>query len=145
VNTLASQLDAETVSPGALLERSLDVLAPCARGGILTHLSAGSLAAEIVCGAANNILASDDVAELLQARGVVYVPDFLANAGGIIHVGGAFLEWSDGAICENLEAAIGRVGEVLDEARDRGVPPLTVGYERAAERLAQTRAPAQPA
>lgn len=131
----AASFGAEALSPDALLERRLDILVPCARGGLVTEALAESLSVRVVCGAANNILAADDVAERLAAREILYVPDFLANAGGIIHVGGEFLGWDSRAIRASLAQTVSRVDEVLAEARDRGVTPLSVAYERAEQRL----------
>lgn len=126
---------ARAVAPDELLELPLDVLAPCATGGLLTAQVADRLDVEIVCGAANNMLAADAVAERLAARGILYVPDFLANAGGIIHVGGAFLGWSHDRIRESIESSIASTAAVLTEARVRGLTPLAVAHERAYERL----------
>jgi ferredoxin--NADP+ reductase len=133
---LAAELpDARAESPRWLLERPLDVLAPCATGGLLTPALAERLEVEIVCGAANNMLLSDAVADQLARRQILYVPDFVANAGGIVHVGAAFLGWDEERSQACVAASIARVGEVLTEAQERGVTPLTVAHERAQTRL----------
>ncbi len=69
-----------------LLARPLDVYAPCALGGALDDHVAATIDTAIVCGAANNQLADDHVDDVLAERGVVYCPDFLVNAGGVIQV-----------------------------------------------------------
>jgi glutamate dehydrogenase/leucine dehydrogenase len=127
--------DARVVEPGALLAEDVEVLAPCATGGVLTTGMAAGLSAEIVCGAANNILLTDAVADELSDHGILYVPDFVANAGGIIHAGGRFLGWDDRRIGAALDAATARVGDVLAESDRRGVPPLVVAHELAQARL----------
>ncbi|MBS1869707.1 MAG: Glu/Leu/Phe/Val dehydrogenase [Actinobacteria bacterium] len=133
---LAAELPgAEAAAGEELPTRTLDMLAPCATGGLLTPELADALDVEVVCGAANNILLTDAVADRLAERGILYVPDFVANAGGIIHVGGAFLGWGEARIRACVEAAVARTGAVLAEASERGVTPLTVAHERAAERL----------
>lgn len=133
---LAAELpDAQVAAPELLLDHSLDVLAPCATGGLLTPEVADGIDVDIVCGSANNILATDAVADRLAERGILYVPDFLANAGGIIHVGGAFLGWDETRIEACVDAAVARTGEVLGEAAERRVSPLAVALERAAARL----------
>jgi glutamate dehydrogenase/leucine dehydrogenase len=133
---LAAELSrAEAVAVDALPTRTLDVLAPCATGGLLTRDLADALDVEVVCGAANNILLTEAVADRLAARGILYVPDFVANAGGIIHVGGAFLGWDEARIRDCVEAAVARTAVVLSEARERGMTPLAIAHERAAERL----------
>jgi valine dehydrogenase (NAD+) len=69
-----------------LVTGALDVYAPCALGGALTSEMVRALQAEVVCGAANNQLAQPEVADLLRDRGVLYAPDYLVNAGGVIQV-----------------------------------------------------------
>lgn len=140
---LASELPgAEAVAPEQLPRRALDVLAPCATGGLLTAELAEQLQVGIVCGAANNMLADDGVADRLARRGILYVPDFVANAGGIVHVGGAFLGWQRQRTQACVDAAIERSTELLAAAVARGTTPLAVALERAAARLdAARRAP----
>jgi valine dehydrogenase (NAD+) len=75
----------EAVDPGSLAESSLDVYAPCAVGSALANGVADRLQAQIVCGAANNQLGEEiEVAETLHRRGIVYIPDYVAGAGGLI-------------------------------------------------------------
>src|SRR5260370_1667671 len=70
----------------ALLAADLDILSPCALGGTLTEQVASELTARIVCGGANNQLAHHGVEKLLADRGVIYPPDYVVNAGGVIPV-----------------------------------------------------------
>jgi glutamate dehydrogenase/leucine dehydrogenase len=125
----------EVAHPDALLQRPLEIFAPCATGGVLTGWAARSLEVDVVCGAANNVLADDLVADQLAARGILYVPDFIANAGGIVHVGGAFLGWSEAQIVERRDRCVRLARDVLEEAKRRGCTPLAVAHERAQERL----------
>ena len=83
---LADELGARWLEPAEALAAAADVYAPCALGGVLDHDSVALLRAPIVAGAANNQLADDDVAELLVERGVLWAPDFVVNAGGIINI-----------------------------------------------------------
>ena len=84
------------VSAGAVMAAPLDVLAPCAGGQMIDERLARSLDCRVVAGAANNPLTGRAVADVLNERGILYVPDFLANCGGLIHVS---REWygKDGA------------------------------------------------
>ena len=72
--------------PEDIIGADVDVLAPCALGGIFTHDSVDRVRAQVIAGAANNQLADDTVADLLAAGGVLWAPDFVANAGGIINI-----------------------------------------------------------
>ncbi len=82
----AVALGAEAVSPASILSMEVDVLAPCALGAVLDAHTVESLRADIIAGAANNQLASPAQAQRLFERGILYVPDFVLNAGGIIAV-----------------------------------------------------------
>lgn len=82
---LADSLNARWLQPDDAYRADCDVLVPCALGGILTHEMARTVQCRIICGAANNQPASDEVAKTLANRGVVYVPDFIANAGGLMY------------------------------------------------------------
>jgi leucine dehydrogenase len=83
---LAERLGARWVTPAKALTTSADVFAPCALGGVLDHETVPALQAPIVAGAANNQLGDDAIADLLAERGILWVPDFVANAGGIINI-----------------------------------------------------------
>jgi leucine dehydrogenase len=82
----AEQLGARWVTPAKALTVPADVLAPCALGGVLDHESVPKLQVPVVAGAANNQLADDPIADLLAERGILWAPDFVANAGGIINI-----------------------------------------------------------
>jgi valine dehydrogenase (NAD+) len=118
----------------ALLAHDIDVYAPCALGGALTDEVVAGLRARIVCGAANNQLAHDGIEKQLQDRGVLYAPDYMVNAGGLIQVADELEGFS-------FERARQRAGKIFDTtarvfalARDEGVPPAV-----AADRLAERR------
>lgn len=82
--TLAEQVGAEVIDPGDVLTADVDVLAPCALGGVITEDSVGQLRCWAVCGAANNTVADAAAADALRARGVLYVPDVVSSAGAVI-------------------------------------------------------------
>jgi valine dehydrogenase (NAD+) len=120
-----------------LLEADLDVVSPCALGGAISAEVVDRLQAAAVCGGANNQLAEPGLDEVLAARGVLYAPDFLVNAGGVVAVG---QEWADRGHYDDDAArerarAIGRtMTDVLEHAAATGQTPL-----RAAEALAEER------
>jgi len=93
VKEIVDTCGARAVSPDEILTIECDILAPCALGGVLDGSIIRKLRCPMVCGGANNIL--DDYEEdgrALKANGIVYVPDFVANAGGVIQLAGAYLE-----------------------------------------------------
>lgn len=84
----ADEIGAKWVTPDEAMREKCDVLAPCALGGVLTQGIVPELSTTIICGAANNQLTTNDVADALKGRGITYVPDFIANAGGLMYASG---------------------------------------------------------
>lgn len=121
----------------ALITSKLDIYAPCAMGGALNDDTVPVLAARIVAGAANNQLAHPGVDKALADRGVLYVPDYLVNAGGVIQV-------ADEIEGFNFERAKQRVSRIYDttkrllaEADAEGVPPAVTADRMAERRIAE--------
>jgi valine dehydrogenase (NAD+) len=117
-----------------LLARPLDIYAPCAMGGALTDESVAVLSARIVCGGANNQLAHAGLEKVLADRGILYAPDYLVNAGGVIQVADEL----DGFNFERARARAERIfvsaKKIFALADEEGVPPAV-----AADRLAERR------
>jgi len=78
--------NATLVAPDEIFSQSVDIVAPCALGSIIDDVVLNQLQAKIIAGSANNQLAHDDLGMALKARGILYVPDYVLNAGGIIDV-----------------------------------------------------------
>ena len=130
------------MTPAQALVAGVDVLAPCALGGVLDHETVPRLQAQVVAGAANNQLADDAVADLLAARGILWAPDFVANAGGIINIS-VELE-PEGYAPARARIRVRGIGDTLrtlfDVAGAGSMTPLTAAMELARRRLADPRA-----
>lgn len=111
-----------------------DVFAPCALGGILNQETVPQLRVEIVAGAANNQLRTGGDGDRLRERGILYVPDYVANAGGVIGGCAELLGWGDGEMKDRVERIYDTVLEVLRLAGGQDVPP-----HAAADRLVERR------
>ena len=133
--TLADQLGARWVEPEDALGIECDVLAPCAVGGAIDGDNIDALRCRVVCGAANNQLADEALAESLASRDIVYAPDFIANAGGLINV---YREVHAFPVEQALRLAFGieeTMGAVLARATREGRTPLEAAHALAQERL----------
>jgi len=114
----AKDFDADVVAPEEIVFQEADVLAPCALGGVLNAKTIPDLNVPVVAGAANNQLASVDDGTALHTRGIVYAPDYVINAGGIVAVSAEYLgNFSE----QQVRRRIGRIGERLSDifARSR--------------------------
>ena len=127
-----------------------DVYAPCALGGALDPETVAVLPAQIVCGGANNQLAHDGIAAELMRRGILYAPDYLVNAGGVIQVederhglsgvlpliSGAQAGFSFERAKLRTEGIFDTTLRVLQAADDAGVSPAVMADRMAEERMA---------
>ncbi|GBC86347.1 Phenylalanine dehydrogenase [bacterium HR12] len=137
---LARELGAEVVPPEEALATPCDVLAPCATGGVLNRETIPTLRCRIVAGAANNQLGEPEDADRLAERGIVYAPDYVVNAGGIIHLASLELLGEDEAVRDARLRAIGETLEAcLRRAEAEGISPGQAAERMVAERLAAGR------
>jgi valine dehydrogenase (NAD+) len=151
-DVVAADLDAERLdriadahgvrtapSTSAILGMELDVLAPCAGGGLIDARAATRLDCRVVCGAANNPLADDDADRALAARGILYVPDFLANCGGLIHVAAEWRGYDERLVRAGIERAMERLDEALAGAASGSETPLDAATRHALDRVRRGR------
>jgi len=127
--------DATAEAPDRILSTAADVLSPNALGAVLDDASIPAIRARIVCGAANNQLAESRHGEALHRRGILYTPDFVVNAGGLIDVAHEGPGYDPVAVLRDCER-IRRVAETLFERAAReDRPTAAVALDMAAENL----------
>lgn len=131
VEQAVADFGAQVAGPGAIHAAEADIFAPCAIGGILNAQTVPELKATLVCGAANNQLASDAAADLLQDRGILYLPDYVANGGGIINVASEILKIEDSEpfVADRLTQLKHTMSGILDAAARQGISPAHVADE----------------
>ncbi len=123
---------ARLVKTDEVTRTACEVLAPCATGGLIDTEIARTIPCLVIAGAANNLLRGGKTADVLAQRGIVFAPDFVANAGGAIHlVGREVLGWTPDEVLARTMQIGQTLREVFDNARKRGV-----STERAAQDLA---------
>ncbi|MCA8961538.1 MAG: Glu/Leu/Phe/Val dehydrogenase [Planctomycetes bacterium] len=132
----------EGVEPSDIYDVDCDVFVPCALGGILNDDTIPRLQCKAIAGAANNQLLEDRHAEELRKRGIVYAPDYVINAGGIVNVSvevgeGGYDERTAVQKIENIYTAL---REVFQIARSEGITTAKAADHLAEQRLAEARA-----
>ncbi|MEX0912225.1 MAG: Glu/Leu/Phe/Val dehydrogenase dimerization domain-containing protein [Gemmatimonadota bacterium] len=134
VERIVDEFGAEAVAPDAIYGVEADIFAPCALGAVINDDTIPQLRVRVVAGAANNVLAEPRHGELLHRKEIVYAPDYVINAGGLINVYGELKGWSS-------EQAMRKAGEIyttlrrlFELAQDEGIPTY-----RAADRIAERR------
>ncbi len=133
--TVARSIGGVVVDPLAALTMRCDVLAPCATAKVIDRSTVGSLRCRIVAGGANDVLATPEMATMLDQRGVIYVPDFVINAGGVIQIHALRSQWGPDKLEGSLFAIGDRVTSIVNEAGHSRRTPLAVAEEMASLRL----------
>ena len=132
---LAGAAGGTVVSPAEILALEADVLSPCALGAILNEQSIAELKVPVVAGGANNQLATPEDGDRLHARGILYAPDYVINAGGIINVCTEYLGDGDASLVrERIEGIPVRLEQIWAESKQSGRDPAAVA-DAMAQRL----------
>lgn len=136
---LASEVGGRVVDADTALLQDVDILAPCAIGGVIDGTIARALRCRGVVGAANNVLAGEDAAHVLAGRGILFVPDVIASAGAVIDgIGSSVMGLGDRT---ELIDRLGAVAyQVLREAKQTGTLPSRIAELRARQRIEHARA-----
>jgi leucine dehydrogenase len=136
---LATELGARWMTPAKALTAKVDVVAPCALGGMLNEDSVALLQCRVIAGAANNQLSHEGIAELLKLRGILWAPDFVANAGGIINIAQERLGPYDPKGANQAVAGIAdTVTRIFDTAEADDITTLEAAMKLAAAALEPT-------
>jgi leucine dehydrogenase len=125
---------AKIVEGDSIFTADADIFSPCALGGIINDTTIPKLRVEIVAGGANNQLLEERHGDALQAKGILYAPDYVANAGGVINVYGEVVGWDEQRALDKAEDIYDTILKVFDIAEAKRIPT----YE-AADRLAELR------
>jgi leucine dehydrogenase len=131
---VAEEYGASLVSIDDIYDVECDIFSPCALGAVLNDETIPRLRCSIVAGAANNQLAEDRHGEALAGRGILYAPDYVVNAGGIINLYLEIIGYDPDAAHEKLAEAYYTMERVIEKAKSEKIPT-----SRAADRLAEER------
>lgn len=140
-SAIAERLGYKVIRVEEALSTPCDVFAPCAMGGVIDRNVAASIPAGAIVGAANNPVTDEHAEAILMRRGIQYAPDFVANAGGALHlVGREVLGWSEGAV----QQAVRGIGKTLTEVFELSAS-LDNAPPAAARQIARQRVESVPA
>jgi leucine dehydrogenase len=137
---LADALGAKVVRAGDVIGTECDVFAPCATGKVLSEDTIPLLRCRAIAGAANNQLTTAEDGDRLRDAGILFAPDFVVNAGGVIHLAGReTLGWDDATTASRLEAIGDSLLAIFDRAEREALSPATAADRVARERVAVAR------
>jgi leucine dehydrogenase len=134
VNRVVREFDAQAVPPDQIYSVDAQVFAPCALGAVVNDDTVAQFKFEIIAGAANNQLAQERHGDLLHKRDILYAPDYVINAGGLINVYGELNDWSPEQAKRKAGEIFDTLTQIFELAKENGIPT----YE-AADRVAERR------
>ena len=134
VKQVVAEFGARSVAPEEIYGVQADIFAPCALGGIINDTTIPQLTCEIVAGGANNVLLEERHGVVLEERGILYAPDYVANAGGVINVYSELAGWSSARAFRKADEIYDTILKVFAIAKHDNVPTYV-----AADRLAEQR------
>lgn len=137
VQRCVDEFGASVVAPEEILAVECDVLAPCALGAILNDASIPTLRTRVVAGAANNMLAEPRHGDELHRRGILYAPDYVINAGGLINVAVEYAPggWQHDPAWEGCTKIYDTLTEIFDRSRATDMPTHAIADQVAEERI----------
>jgi leucine dehydrogenase len=137
---VAERTGAQIVAPGAIFDVEAEVFSPCALGGAVNAETLPRLKARVIAGGANNQLADPEIGRAVYDHGLLYLPDYVINGGGIINVAGEIRALDRGEAFDPawVQGKLDRLIETLDEVLDRSVAERRPTHEVAGE-MARTR------
>ncbi len=134
VKAVVAEFGARAVAPDDIYGVQADIFAPCALGAIVNDVTIPQLRCEIVAGAANNVLLEEKHGVALEEKGILYAPDYVANAGGVINVYSELAGWSSARAFRKADEIYDTILKVFAIAKQDNIPTYV-----AADRLAEQR------
>lgn len=135
VDRAVSHLGAQAVAADEILTTECDVFAPCALGAVLNTQNVEYLNCKMVCGSANNVLVDSQAGDALEARDILYLPDYIVNAGGIINCAAEFeeLPYSADRVNEKVDEIYNTVMTIIELAKVKNISTGSAADEYAAQ------------
>ncbi|MBA4600931.1 Leu/Phe/Val dehydrogenase [Thermoactinomyces mirandus] len=139
VDCAVQEFGAEAVHPEEIYDVECDIFSPCALGAIINDETINRLKCKVVAGSANNQLKEERHGDLLEEKGIVYAPDYVINAGGVINVADELLGYNRERAMKKVEGIYGNILKVFEIAKRDGIPSYLAADRMAEERIEKIR------
>lgn len=140
LKSVASAVEAQTVSPSRIATVPCDIFAPCGMGGVLNPGVISRLRCRVVAGAANNPMAASADPGLFQKKGILYAPDYVINAGGLINIACEMEGYNREKAARRVEGIADTLAGLFDRAKKEKITPAEAAHRVAEERLSKAHA-----
>ena len=133
MNKAVTEFGAEPLQPQDVFTAECDVFSPCAMGAVLNNDNVKGLRCQIICGAANNVLVDASVGEALQKLDILYLPDYIVNAGGVINCGSELTDkpFSVERINQKVAGIYGTTLKIIELAKEKNITTYAAADEYA--------------
>lgn len=136
VNKLAKEVDAEVVEPDSIYSLDVDIFSPCALGGVINDDTMDHFNCDIIAGGANNVLEEEEKhGQMLLDRGIIYAPDYVINAGGLINVASELEGYNPERAHEKASRIYDTILDILDYSEENNTPTFVASNILAEERI----------
>lgn len=140
VNRAVAAFGAKAVAPDEIYDVDADIFAPCALGGVLNDTTIPRLKVKAVCGSSNNqLLQTIHHGQMLADRGILYAPDYIVNAGGVINVADELSRYNEERAKHKIGEIYGQIGKVFDIAKEEKILPAQAANRMAEHRMESMR------
>lgn len=139
VSRAVEAFDAKAVDPGDIYGVDADIFAPCALGAIINDQTIPQLKAKVIAGSANNQLKESRHGDAIHEKGIVYAPDYVLNAGGVINVADELHGYNQERALKKVETIYNNVEKVISISKRDGIPTYLAADRMAEERIEKMR------
>lgn len=137
VQRVVHDFNAKAVNPNEIYEQEVDIFSPCALGAIINDQTIQVLKAKVIAGSANNQLAESRHGDLLHKMGILYAPDYVINAGGVINVADELYGYNRDRAMKRVEMIYDTITKILDISKHDNVPTYVAANRLAEQRIAR--------
>lgn len=137
IDRVVNDFGAKAVDPQAIYEQEVDIFAPCALGAIINDDTIPKLKAKVIAGSANNQLAESKHGKLIHEMGIVYAPDYVINAGGVINVADELYGYNRDRAMKRVETIYTSLEKIFAISREQNIPTYLAANHLAEERIAR--------
>jgi len=134
IDRVVSAVGAEVVAPDAIYDVQCDIFAPCALGAVINDNTIDRLKCKIIAGASNNVLAENRHGDMLEEKGIIYAPDYVINAGGLMNVADELSGYNEERAMAKVSTIYDNIAKVIEISKRDNIPTY-----KAADRMAEER------
>ena len=139
IDQAVREFNARAVESEEIFSVDCDIFAPCALGAVINDVTLPQLKCSIIAGGANNVLQDEHHGEMLYEKGILYAPDFVINAGGLINVSDELYTYNLERVLKGVEKIYGNIEQVLSIAKEYKITPCRAANRLAEDRIAKLR------